>query len=255
MNNDWREYYDPDYILMHHGIKGQKWGIRRFQTESGALTALGRKRYDDHVTVHAPGKRVPFVSGGNKFQTHREYITANKFAKESYKKRKEKIREEKKNSDEGFVKKNVNAAVKNYDNRKQLQYELDRNRLNAGDAEFKRNVAKNTATAAAKSAAVVGAGVLGGMLAANYQNNRMRKEGAGQLPMHGLDSHYEYKIGYDKVAKYMGKAIAFGAISGVTASAAETYRAQQAVKRADKINGNRARRYNADLKKWQEGEV
>lgn len=31
--------------LAHHGIKGQKWGIRRFQEEDGTLTAEGRKRY------------------------------------------------------------------------------------------------------------------------------------------------------------------------------------------------------------------
>lgn len=31
--------------LMHHGIKGQKWGIRRFQNEDGSLTEAGKKRY------------------------------------------------------------------------------------------------------------------------------------------------------------------------------------------------------------------
>ena len=31
--------------LRHHGIKGQKWGIRRFQNKDGSLTATGRKRY------------------------------------------------------------------------------------------------------------------------------------------------------------------------------------------------------------------
>lgn len=33
--------------LQHHGIKGQKWGRRRFQTSDGSLTAAGRKRYAD----------------------------------------------------------------------------------------------------------------------------------------------------------------------------------------------------------------
>lgn len=32
--------------LEHYGIKGQKWGIRRYQNEDGTLTAEGRKRYD-----------------------------------------------------------------------------------------------------------------------------------------------------------------------------------------------------------------
>lgn len=31
--------------LAHHGIKGQKWGIRRYQNEDGSLTEAGRIRY------------------------------------------------------------------------------------------------------------------------------------------------------------------------------------------------------------------
>ena len=31
--------------LQHHGIKGQKWGVRRFQNEDGSWTAAGRERY------------------------------------------------------------------------------------------------------------------------------------------------------------------------------------------------------------------
>ena len=31
--------------LVHHGIKGQRWGIRRYQNEDGSLTDAGRKRY------------------------------------------------------------------------------------------------------------------------------------------------------------------------------------------------------------------
>lgn len=39
----------PDNIdvneLYHHGILGQKWGIRRFQNKDGSLTSAGKKRY------------------------------------------------------------------------------------------------------------------------------------------------------------------------------------------------------------------
>lgn len=31
--------------LYHHGIKGQRWGVRRYQNEDGSLTAAGNKRY------------------------------------------------------------------------------------------------------------------------------------------------------------------------------------------------------------------
>lgn len=34
--------------LQHHGIKGQKWGIRRFQNKDGSLTRKGRLRYQDN---------------------------------------------------------------------------------------------------------------------------------------------------------------------------------------------------------------
>lgn len=36
--------YSSDY-LMHFGIKGQRWGIRRFQNEDGTLNAAGKERY------------------------------------------------------------------------------------------------------------------------------------------------------------------------------------------------------------------
>lgn len=32
-------------ILCHHGIKGQKWGVRRYQEEDGSLTPEGKRRY------------------------------------------------------------------------------------------------------------------------------------------------------------------------------------------------------------------
>lgn len=38
-------YYRRTDELYHHGIKGQKWGIRRFQNPDGSLTAEGKKRY------------------------------------------------------------------------------------------------------------------------------------------------------------------------------------------------------------------
>lgn len=38
------EYHHTDE-LYHHGIKGQQWGVRRFQNEDGSLTDEGKKRY------------------------------------------------------------------------------------------------------------------------------------------------------------------------------------------------------------------
>lgn len=40
------ERTDGDKTLAHHGIIGQKWGVRRFQNKDGTLTAEGKKRRD-----------------------------------------------------------------------------------------------------------------------------------------------------------------------------------------------------------------
>ena len=37
--DDWND------ILCHHGVKGQKWGVRRYQNSDGTLTAEGLTRY------------------------------------------------------------------------------------------------------------------------------------------------------------------------------------------------------------------
>lgn len=36
---------DVSAYLEHHGIKGQKWGVRRYQNTDGSLTAAGKTRY------------------------------------------------------------------------------------------------------------------------------------------------------------------------------------------------------------------
>lgn len=51
--------YAPDYyILEHHGILGQKWGVRRYQNSDGSLTEAGKKRYltSDRTRFNAVGQ-------------------------------------------------------------------------------------------------------------------------------------------------------------------------------------------------------
>ena len=44
--------------LYHHGVKGQRWGVRRYQNKDGSLTAIGRKRYSDDDIVIDKGTEI-----------------------------------------------------------------------------------------------------------------------------------------------------------------------------------------------------
>lgn len=53
---DIAKHEDSSEYLMHHGIKGQRWGVRRFQDESGSLTGLGKLRAGVDADWHPPKK-------------------------------------------------------------------------------------------------------------------------------------------------------------------------------------------------------
>ena len=61
-------YYNHSTELYHHGIKGQKWGIRRFQNKDGSLTKAGEKRYseesDKKIQINHDGSKI--IPGGFK---------------------------------------------------------------------------------------------------------------------------------------------------------------------------------------------
>lgn len=51
---DIAKHEDASEFLAHHGIKGQRWGVRRFQDENGALTGLGKQRANLDADWHPP---------------------------------------------------------------------------------------------------------------------------------------------------------------------------------------------------------
>lgn len=50
-------YEYPDY-LMHHGIKGMRWGIRRYQNKDGSLTNAGKKHVSNYKTARSLNRKV-----------------------------------------------------------------------------------------------------------------------------------------------------------------------------------------------------
>lgn len=112
--------------LVHHGIKGQKWGQRRYQNKDGSLTPAGKKRYSDaswdgpEPTLKELGKMKN--EDPEKYAQYQEYSKAkgydkavkeqqkdvNKFVKDAAKENKEGISVDKVSTD-------LNTAKKMYD--------------------------------------------------------------------------------------------------------------------------------------------
>lgn len=59
---------DESAELMHYGVLGMKWGVRRYQKKDGSLTRLGKKRVDEGANLFPTykGKHLKYMSDQSK---------------------------------------------------------------------------------------------------------------------------------------------------------------------------------------------
>lgn len=107
-----------DDELYHFGVKGTKWGVRRYQNEDGSLTSLGKKR-DKMLSDRKTAKKHSTTSNMVKAEySRREFEDAKTRLKLENQKKKSKRQQdlEKKYIDQGFAK--DEAEIKAYNRAK-----------------------------------------------------------------------------------------------------------------------------------------
>lgn len=83
-------YITSDGELYHYGVKGMKWGIRRYQNADGSLTAAGKKRAkqeykEDNKTAFELGKNATISGRAAAYSINRTARLKNKFEKRQHK--------------------------------------------------------------------------------------------------------------------------------------------------------------------------
>lgn len=113
MNND---------HISHHGIKGQKWGVRRYRNSDGSLTESGKKRYDRSEKKHEALKKK-VINNPKKLYKHRDQ----------------------------FSEKEINEIISKVEKNQRMK-DLGEKEVQRGQRAYQRSVNYLTATAAAVTA-------------------------------------------------------------------------------------------------------
>jgi len=58
--------FNSEYVVQHHGVRGQKWGIRRYQNADGSLTEEGRRHYGMGPTKRIAPNTIEKIKSGAK---------------------------------------------------------------------------------------------------------------------------------------------------------------------------------------------
>ena len=137
--------FKMDNELYHFGIKGQRWGVRRYQNPDGSLTALGKKKYGTKSNFEKVQAAKKAASGSKiKAQLDREKANARtqaeieKYRKKAAKKLGKGEDSEDKNDDSGGEKNEKKKTEKQMSN-EELRTATERINLERNYAEAQKN--------------------------------------------------------------------------------------------------------------------
>ena len=167
MNNDFiianGELYSCN-DLQHHGIKGMKWGVRRFQNPDGSLTAAGRRRYDVGEARQTMKDAKADMRSAKK-EYDRAYNKAYNYSSRHYVSQftnKKRIKESDKRWGDAYVKANeYNDTVKKYKTAKKEYKAVKRQSNDGGLTEGQKKAIKIGAAVAATALVAYGTYKLG----------------------------------------------------------------------------------------------
>ena len=207
--------------LQHHGIKGQRWGIRRFQNKDGSLTPAGRRRYDDGDGREKSNNYERVQVGGQTFKVYGKRPENKAYAKrasELGKKSVDDIKKSVKNERNNKVDKNANTE-KRYKipkekslHRLQLEEKYRKNGLSFDEAEQLAAKRIRTEKFVAAAAAVAVTSAVATAKYKGYTKEYIFKEGSEFQRIMRLSENAEIKEGrqylaFDKKDKVKYKGI------------------------------------------------
>ena len=141
----WR--YRTPSELCHHGVKGQRWGVRRYQNKDGSLTPSGKKRYIKKYSEEAKSlSNEELRSRVNRMSLEKRYMDATSDARSSTSKTVKSISSA--GSNAGKVAKNISEM----NGTKKPELDIASQGLNAASKAVDTGVKINTLRKDAKTA-------------------------------------------------------------------------------------------------------
>lgn len=193
-----------DNYLAHHGVKGQKWGVRRWQNSDGSLTPDGKIHYGKGNKKEAEG------TNGNKSKTgNSSFTTGNKWqdrfiAKEQKRsdrndkhveKKLEKLASKYKKTNNDKYSKKFDDVYRDFDYRNKVQKDYVKRLKDMSNSEYKKARRDPVGVASYILAGIPGnliTGSIQGSVARNKGSKASNNANTFNNVMSGYDSHKHY---------------------------------------------------------------